>query len=214
MSVQGSSNHHYISNAELLAWMSAKTGALNDEMADAMDIVDQRAKITKRLTDIKAGLSGIDKDGGKGCEAADQMRQLLEEYKDHPAAEELTKTLQPMIDQLDQAKQAWEREHPPSRNATQSGPSGISMPSYPIVTPASPPGAPRSYDELAPSAQKVTDWQDQIQGKIDGFGKDDQTAMIRIQDISSRANQAMQLASNLIASNNEAAKTAIGNIRG
>jgi hypothetical protein len=60
----------------------------------------------------------------------------------------------------------------------------------------------------------VTDWQSNIQATVDKFGKDDQTAMIRIQDISSRANQAMQLASNLIASSNEAAKTAIGNIRG
>ena len=209
MSVQGSSAHSYISNAELLAWMSKHTGELNAEMAEAMDIADRRGEIIKKLSDIKTELNGIDKDGAKGEAAKQKMQELLDEYKDHPAAEEIAKELNPIIDRLEQAKQAWGAENPTPALHSYAGYQATSV--YPSQRPAQPIGR---YADLAPKAQDVTNWQSKIDALNDKFESDDRTAMIQIQDLSSRANQAMQLASNLIASSHEAAKTAIGNIRG
>jgi hypothetical protein len=53
-----------------------------------------------------------------------------------------------------------------------------------------------------------------MQSKIDGLAKDDQLGMIRLQDATSRSNQAMQMASSVMASRNGAALAVIGNIRG
>jgi len=209
MSVQGSSAHSYISNAELLAWMSKHTGELNDEMAEAMDIADRRGEIIKKLSDIKTDLTGIDKDGAKGEAVKQKMQELLDEYRDHPAAEEIAKELNPIIERLEQAKQAWLAEHQPAANPPQGVPLGNAGMVNLAVEPIRP-----SYAEIAPKAQDVTNWQSKIDALNDEFESQDRTAMIQIQDLSSRANQAMQLASNLIASSHEAAKTAIGNIRG
>jgi len=216
MSVQGSSAHSYISNAELLAWMSKHTGELNAEMAEAMDIADRRGEIIKKLSDIKTELNGIDKDGAKGEAAKQKMQELLDEYKDHPAAEEIAKELNPIIDRLEQAKQAWRAEHPAAGNPApllHHSP-GAQLPHEFPSDQSNPPSGTGSYADLAPKAQDITKWQSNIDALNDEFESQDRTAMIQIQDLSSRANQAMQLASNLIASSHEAAKTAIGNIRG
>lgn len=53
-----------------------------------------------------------------------------------------------------------------------------------------------------------------IQGHIDALGRDDQLALIQIQSLTADIREASQLASNLMASANQAANTIVGNIRG
>jgi hypothetical protein len=53
---------------------------------------------------------------------------------------------------------------------------------------------------------------DSIKSKVDALGHDDQLELVRIQSLSSDINQASQLASNLMASSNQAANAILGNI--
>ena len=51
-----------------------------------------------------------------------------------------------------------------------------------------------------------------IKSKVDALARDDQLELIRIQSLSSDINQASQLASNLMASSNQASNAIVGNI--
>ena len=59
---------------------------------------------------------------------------------------------------------------------------------------------------------EVKDIKAALQSKIDELGRDDQLELVQIQSLTSDIREASQLASNLIASSNQAANTIVGNI--
>jgi hypothetical protein len=56
-------------------------------------------------------------------------------------------------------------------------------------------------------------WCTDIDAKVEALAKDDQLALIRIQELNSQVTQATQLASNLLAAQDQAASAAIMNIK-
>ena len=60
---------------------------------------------------------------------------------------------------------------------------------------------------------QLDSWSTEIQGEIDDLGKEDQLALISIQELNSQITQNTQLASNILAARDQAASTAIMNMK-
>ena len=61
--------------------------------------------------------------------------------------------------------------------------------------------------------EQLDSWCTEIQGQADALGTQDQLALIRIQELNSQITQATQLASNILAARDQAASTAIMNMK-
>jgi hypothetical protein len=61
--------------------------------------------------------------------------------------------------------------------------------------------------------KQLDSWCTEIQGQVDALGTQDQLALIRIQELNSQVTQATQLASNILAAQDQAASTAIMNLK-
>jgi hypothetical protein len=61
--------------------------------------------------------------------------------------------------------------------------------------------------------EKLDSWNTDIDAKVDALGKEDQLALIRIQELNSQITQATQLASNILAAQDQAASGVIMNLK-
>jgi hypothetical protein len=75
MSVQLNTQHTIITSEELQAWLAEKTGALQDEMRDSMDMSDRRSQAKQSLGCIKADIAQA-----KGKEAWTKVRDELQTF--------------------------------------------------------------------------------------------------------------------------------------
>lgn len=185
----------YISNEQYLAWMTEHTGELYDQMGQAMDIAGQRTDIQADLATIKNKLqdagTGANGDPEQWAAVRSDMEALLAKYEGHPDAAQLHAVLDPMLDQMQ----------------------------FEVLTAAA---ARKLLAEnlnadldkyRGPSKDDVKKWSDRLTETSDTLGKQDQLALIQIQELNSRVNQATQLASNLIASANQTANSLVNNIK-
>ena len=69
-----------------------------------------------------------------------------------------------------------------------------------------------AMQDVVPGAHAIKALSEAIKSKVDALARDDQLELIRIQSLSSDINQASQLASNLMASSNQASNAIVGNI--
>jgi hypothetical protein len=174
-----------VSNGEYLAWMAGHTGELYDEMRTAMDFADQRNDVAERLADIKARLQ--DMPCGEKFEKPEAWVELQAEIRDFLAS------------------QAESPEAAALSELLLPIADGMSVEEHSL--------AGVTWWQ-APSQDSVTSWSDRLQARIDRLHKDDQMALINIQDLNSQVQQATQLASSLIAAANQAMSSVLANIKG
>ncbi|HEY2410236.1 MAG TPA: hypothetical protein VGI10_29730 [Polyangiaceae bacterium] len=212
MTVEATGSSNYMSDSEIMAWMEQKTEGLYQSMRDSMDVANRRADLESALGDMQ----GLLADTKTGEASADQvyakMGDLLDQYKDFP---EVTQMLEPMYATMTtqrnaagqqaaqvaatnehnaQLQQAYIDQHP-----------GQHPPDFGAQQPTPPP--------FSVSAADADAWGAQMKDKVDYLGKQDQLGLINIQDVNSQINQAKEIASNLIDSQNKSASAVVANIR-
>jgi hypothetical protein len=205
----------YISNEEYLVWMAEHTAEMYEQMGDAMEVSSESVAIQQELTSIKAKLAqlpnGSDAAGADWATVRREVEQLLSTHADHPAAPELRALLEPMIESIESAGKRSVEFIQAASSAITDGPDGLIGAARGVIE------AGETLElglDVVPSKDAVANWTEQMQGVIDKFGKDDQMALLNIQNLNARIQQATQLASNLISSANQAASSIVHNIKG
>ncbi len=86
----------YISDAELLAWLQAKSTGQYDSLRDLMNVSSQRTDLIQKLNNLKGLLDGE----GHPDQLAGEMEKLLAEFEGTPYYTELHELLAGSIDVL------------------------------------------------------------------------------------------------------------------
>jgi hypothetical protein len=218
MSISNISGGTYMSDADVVAWLEAKTEPMYANLKAAMTGADTNGDAEAALNKIKEDIANS-KDGTADPAAIhDEVNAALTKYKDVPGVTDL---LQPIADELN--KQAGTAE--PLTGPGAAPPPGMVKPDTVIIAVApaqyqaaahahawgatfSAPGQPTTltYTTTAPptppkitiSSDQVTAWTQSIGNTVDDLGRQDQLAMINIQEFNSQINQTKQTASALM----------------
>ena len=185
MSINPTTN--FMSNEYILGWMETKTDGIYGKMRTAMDSSDDRAHAEEVLNSIKSKIA----DAAANHTDGKLLRADLEDAIHKYGAEfpELKKTLQPILDELNQRaakNEATARTiHIPYLTRGQL--------SFHLPAPA-----PVTPDPVSISQGDSDRWGKSIDGQVEAFGKTDQLSMINIQEFNAQLNQAKQTASALM----------------
>ncbi len=213
MSAIGNGGANYISDAQIMTWLATQQGRIYDDLRDSMDLSQERANFTEALNDIKAHLQEANelKDFSK---VNQELKSFLEQYGSMPEFASICRDLEGMAETIDGPHAKYEREcgehvqdlqrHEAQAQAYKNGTS--IFPPGPAPTPPSPPGSQQYSDEMLKS------WTDAIGSKVDSLGKNDQLAMIHIQELKATLDQGAQLGSTFISSGDKTASAIINNI--
>jgi predicted AAA+ superfamily ATPase len=199
----------YLSDGEIIAWLEQKSDEQYGRLHTMMDGSTQRGQLIEDLTKLKADIDANMPIGG----VEDEIEAIRAKYKGTPFEGEVESTLGPMEARL--------------KNATGEGNPEIAQDlaiindttgTYTLEQKAA---AQDDYD--AASANLLTrddqnPFKDEFVTKLDAetgqLGRIDQLALIQIQDLVGTVRQNDQLASNLIASGDQACTTILSNYRG
>jgi len=198
----------YMSDGEILAWLEAKSEEQYGDVRALMNNSNQRGELMKDLTDLKADL-----DGGKSSdEIVAEMQELEAKYADTPYADELHSLLGPMeatltppglndVEQAERERLVVEIFDPDTDSDTvKADTDRLNDLNTKDTAPS-----------IAPYSQSFGT---KIQSEIDGLSRLDQVGLVEIQSRIGDARQTAQLASDIIASNNQASNAIISNYRG
>ncbi len=116
MTISLNTHHATITNEELLTWLAEKSGGIQDEMRNSMDISNHRADVKLRLSQLKADLVGANTEG-KWERLADDMAKYADTLGDDPEYAEIATKLNRMAEATDD-RLAKDKE--PSEKARQS----------------------------------------------------------------------------------------------
>lgn len=200
-----SSGSGYISNGELLAWLSNVTGDKWGELRKEMMSTDARHELMEDLGNLKTEF-----DKAADTKDTSTLGQTLADLKakyagtsDEAKINALVDSLIPVVAEKDQA-------YANVKTVTVSNTDADGNTTYTQVE-----GGRDYADKLNNKLVGQLDtWADDIQTKIDRLGRDDQLALIRIQELQSNISQQVSLASNLIKSDDQAKSAVIMNIKG
>lgn len=81
-------NQGYVSDAELMAWLQAKSDLQYGELRDAMSLSNERIDLMKRLNDLKAEMQNA-KSVDDFREVRNKMMALVEDTKGTPYAKDM-----------------------------------------------------------------------------------------------------------------------------
>jgi hypothetical protein len=217
MSISNISGGTYMSDADVVAWLEAKTEPMYANLKAAMTGADTNGDAEAALNKIKEDIANS-KDGTTNpATIHDEVNAALTKYKDVPGVTDL---LQPIADELN--KQA--RTSQPLTGPGAAPPPGMVKPDAVTVAASiaqyqaaaharlwgatfSAPGQPVTLITNAPppppvklsiSSDQVTAWTQSIGNTVDDLGRQDQLAMINIQEFNSQINQTKQTASALM----------------
>lgn len=186
MSTINHASGSYMSNAEIIGWMQAKTGGLYQKMKDAMEVSDSRADLEEAINEAK-GL--IMQGQGQGHADPILVSQKLQEIK-----EKFGDSFPEAIDSL---------EHVAGELSKRFENAGAD----PYPTEGNNKTALVHIDE-----KDATRWSQELGDLVGTLGKDDQLGMINIQEFNAQINQAKQTASALIDAANKSSSAIINNI--
>jgi hypothetical protein len=191
---------NYISDENLLAWLAMKQDGLYSDLRDHMDMSKARSKLMEDLNHLKGQ---IDAGGMSREEATAEINRLLQAYEGTEFEGPLNELFAQPLGELAAV---------PGR-AQDRMPDLPDLPlmdedDYEIEMPAA--MATAMEDALAQEVLKPLS--SAIENKVDALGRDDQLELIEIQSLTADLREVAQLASNLIASSNQAANSIVGNI--
>jgi molybdopterin converting factor small subunit len=187
----------YISNGELLAWLSEVTGDKWDEMRELMMSTDARHEVMDDLNKLRTAYqkAGEDKDTSK-------LGEVLQELKDKYAGTQYETAINELVDEPLRAVQAVYNAYDELKALQDAGTEDTSS-------------QQRTADNLNNGfVDQLDTMGDGAERMVDKLGKDDQMTLISIQDLQSNITQQVSLASNLIKSDDQAKSAIIMNLKG
>ena len=218
MSISATSN--YMSNADILVWMEEKTEGLYGNMTAAMSSADNNSDAEAALNKIKGDLANFKAGCGDSAVIHDELNDALAKYGDVPGIKD---ALQPMADKVNELYGTSDPVNVLAPTTAVTGTitsastahpqnwqswSNTNNANTPVIQPAT---------SLAPEQKKIPvdaidGWTDTIGKTLDTLGKQDQLALINIQEINSEINQAKQTASALMDAADKSASAIINHI--
>jgi len=184
----------YMSSGEIMAWLAVVGGNTYDDMRQQMVGTEQRRQLQKDLNDLKSSIEEA-KTTKDLTKLQAHVEELAAKYSDTPFASQMGEILGAHSDEFVEVAQRTE-------DFDDAG--GFWKKNVALI-------------KLTSSSEKfiaqLDSWSTGIQGEIDDLGTKDQLALIRIQELNSQVTQATQLASNILAAQDQAASTAIMNLK-
>jgi len=203
----------YISNTELLAWMEQKTDGLYDHMRSSMDIANERAGAEDALSDVSAKILAAQSNGGNATALHDAVNTALQKYGDIP---EVVALLRPMADKMNadydtNAKAAAQANVllPALRTQLSNATSAAEQSGIAAMINAQ---TAKANWTLKLSDTDLSNFTQDIKGKLDALSKQDQLGMVDIQELNSEINQTKQTASALMDSSSKTTSDVISHI--
>ena len=188
---------NFISDENLMAWLAMKQDGLYGELRDHIDMSKARSKLMEDLNHLK---SLIDSGGMSHEEATAEINRLLQAYEgtefEGPLNELFAQPLAELAEVPERAQDRLPQVDLPS----------VDEPELDV------PRAMQEAIEDAVTQEVLKPLSGAIENKVDALGRDDQLELIQIQSLTADLREVAQLASNLIASSNQAANTIVGNI--
>jgi hypothetical protein len=182
---------NYVSDAELLAWLQAKSTGQYGELDQLMDASNARSKLVKDLSTLKEKLA---KASENPSAALAEIETLRAEYAGTEHAEEIEKLLGPIRTTIEQhmtaiasvEAQDWDEEVKKGLRAEIEG--GL--------------------------AGHIRGFSGSVDATIKDLEHDDQLALVQIQALMSEIRETAQLTSNIIANRSQTSDSIVGNLRG
>lgn len=184
------SSHAYIAPGELESWVAEKTGRLQDEMRDAMDMSNKRADAKQALSLLKADIQGA-KTAEDWKAAREALQKFIDKHKGDPEYQTVIGQAAGIKNKIDDCFVTLGSETGGS-SATE---------------------VPKLLFGGLPSDDDKEKWADKLQAAADRMGSTDQLALLQIQNLNSQACQALQQASGLASSYNQCSMVMISNTR-
>jgi hypothetical protein len=188
----------YVSDAELLLWLQAKSSSEYDKLRELMDLSQLRSKAIEDLSHLKNALDDAVNDPGA---ALAQIQTIEAAYAGTDLADDIAAVTGPMKDAIEDLAFAKGRYGALVADSENVDSEAISQAAGALQTAQS-----------ALSAQAVQSASD-LGATIDALGRDDQLALIQIQDLMANVRQASQLTSNIVAGHAQTADGIVANIR-
>jgi hypothetical protein len=186
---------NYISDEDLLVWLAQKQDGLYGDLRDRIDASRARSKLMEDLNHLKGLIDGGELDRE---EALAEIHELLSAYEGTEFEQTLNELFAEPLEALSRVPE----------EATDSMPELDTAIPLPHVETGS---IQRGIVE-ALSKPVLDRLSSSIESKVDALGRDDQLALIEVQSLTADIREAAQLASNLVASSNQATSTIVGNI--
>lgn len=185
----------YVSDAELLAWLQAKSTGQYGELDQLMDTSNARSELIKKLSHLKETLADANADPTAALAELQTLRTVYAGTENAAAIEEI---VGPIEKELDRYASAMASVDQLAMDVPGMDESEIT----------------RQKDELKAQIRAAFG---SLTGPIDATVKDlehdDQLALIQIQALMSDIRETAQLTSNIIASRSQTSDSLVGNIR-
>jgi hypothetical protein len=181
---------NYVSDAELLAWLQAKSSDQYGELDELMDASNARSKLVKDLSDLKEKLA---KAGEDPSAVLAEVEALRARYAGTEHAEELDELLGPIQTRIEQYKAAV--AHVEAQDWNEEAKKGL-------------------VAEIGASlAGYMRGFSGSVDATIKDLEHDDQLALVHIQALMSEIRETAQLTSNILANRSQTSDSIVGNLR-
>jgi hypothetical protein len=216
MSAVGGGN--YISDGQIMAWLARQQDRIYDDLRGCIDLSQDRADACEQLNNIKAQLQSANKSHDFSQVDRD-LQAFMAQHQNDPEYATICDDLAKFAEQIhagyvpheNYAKDMAAYEQAVDTANAQVAPSDLMSlgasfgASIELKKPEEPP--PQVYDK-----EQIKTWEELIGGKVDRLGKNDQLAMIHIQELKATLDQGSQLASTFISSGDKTTSAIINNI--
>ncbi len=204
-----------------MAWLANQQDRIYGDLKESMDLAESRADFASELVEIKAHLEEANRNENFG--AVDQeLQAFLEKYRNNPEFADICESLEPIATRINEdwtyaqgdyseRYRDYMADSQAYANAVELGKSVELPPEMLAVLEAGHPDAPippvKSYSD-----EDIKTWTNLIGDKLDSSSKNDQLAMIHIQELKATLDQGVQMASSFIASGDKTTSSIINNI--
>jgi hypothetical protein len=208
--------HGYMSSGELLAWLAVVGGNTYDDMRRQMIGSDRRTDLQEDLGHVKSVIEEVQSSKDL-VKLETEIRALVDKYAGTEFEGRVNALFTERLAQFD-ALHLMEAVMNGTEDATTESVDGTtgwkgSGMNGNLLSRAQ--EAFLEYTRIQNEIMVQLDsWKTDIEAKTDKLGTEDQLALIRIQELNSRITQATQLASNLLAAQDQAQSAAIMNLKG
>ena len=187
----------YVSDAELMGWLSERSTEQNSMLRDMMHSSTVRTHLLQSLTNIKALVNA----DGHPDDIAKMIDEVIDTPEFEPYKEEIKNLLGATKDKLYAYAKSDAEDDAAEAEVAKNNP-GKDIPAPTRAT-------------MADDAMKAdkANLLERLDGEIGRLGTDDQMAMVQIQALSSQTRELSTLASNLMSSRSQARDNIVGNIR-
>jgi hypothetical protein len=183
---------HYVSDAELLAWLQAKSNGQYGDLDQLMDTSNARSKLVKELSNLKEKLDNAQADPHAALAAVQEVRAT---YAGTPQEAEVEALLAPFAVPLENYANAV------------AGLETLQMDGL------SDEKAAELKAEMKSKMAAMLPKTGSIDATIKDLEHDDQLALVQIQALMSEIRETAQLTSNIIANRSQTSDSIVGNLR-